>query len=67
MDPTPRLTLRLSRDLWRVVAALRLRWGLTNEGVVRKLLADAGGLPGPDAQRHDELAGQGAPRDDSRP
>ena len=63
----PRLTLRLSRDLWRVVAALRLRWGLTNEGVVRKLIADAGGLPAPDAQRHDELTGQGAPLDDSRP
>ena len=66
MDDNPRLTLRLSRDLWRVVAALRLRWGLTNEGVVRKLIADAGGLPAPNSARHEELTGQGAPRDDSR-
>ena len=63
----PRLTLRLFRDLWRVVRLLGLHWSTTNEGVVRRLIADAGGLPAPNSARHDELAGQGAPRDDSRP
>jgi len=67
MDENPRLTLRLPRDLWRVVAALRVRWATTNEGVVRRLISDAGGLPAPGEPRHDELTGQGAPRDDSRP
>ena len=66
MNDSPRLTLRLSRDLWRVVRLLRVRWSTTNEGVVRKLIADAGGLPAPNSARHEELTGQGAPLDDSR-
>ena len=54
MDENPRLTLRLPRDLWRVVAALRMRWATTNEGVVRRLISDAGGLPAPGEPRHSE-------------
>ena len=67
MDDNPRLNTRLSRPLWRVLRLLATRWGLTHDQVVRKLISDAGGLPGPHAARHDELTGQGAPREDSRP
>jgi len=67
MNDSPRLNTRLPRPLWRALRALAQRWGLTTDQTVRKLIADAGGLPGPHAARHDELTGQGAPREDSRP
>jgi len=65
----PRLTLRLSRDLWRVVRLLRERWSTTNEGVVRKLISDAGGLPAPSDWLRGAIDRASAPRidEESRP
>ncbi len=37
-----RLTLRLPKELWAVMRRLRERWGLSNEEVVRRLVAEKG-------------------------
>ena len=50
MNDSPRLNTRLPRALWAVLRLLGTRWGLTHDQVVRKLIADAGGLPAQSAQ-----------------
>ena len=59
--PRDRLNTRLPLPLWRVLRALAQRWGLTADQTVRKLIADAGGLPTtseePPDVKHDTLLG----------